>query len=104
MKQSSTTIRTQYRIEESKDMKLTKSQRHNRRTHAKRQAKIRQYLLDRQKEEMHPLPADIAAGLGDIAPGEMLTAREYLRCLERLAAIRAGGIKKSTRNERLGIK
>ena len=85
-------------------MELTKTQRHNRRKRAVRQRKINQYLIDRQKETQFPLAKSLADELGDIAPGTMITMREFQCCLYRLAEIRAGRVKKSTRNERLGIR
>jgi hypothetical protein len=84
-------------------MFLTKSRHHNRRKHAARQRKMKQYLIDREKEPMFPIPENLANALGDIAPREWITQREYVRCLARLEDIRAGLIKRSTRNERLGI-
>ena len=79
-------------------MKLTRNQRSNRR----RQRKIEKYLRDREGEPMFPLSESIANELGDILPGTLLTKDEYERCCERVALIRAGLVRKSTRNERLG--
>jgi hypothetical protein len=74
-----------------------------RKTNRRRQRKIAKYLRDREREPQFPLPANIADGLGDLPPGQMVTAREYARCLARLEDILAGRIKRSTRNERLGV-
>ena len=81
-------------------MLLTRIQRHRRRKRATRNRKIKQYLIDRQKDLVCQIPEDLANELGDIDPGTWLTEREYKRCLLRLAAIRAGLIRKSTRNEK----
>jgi len=83
---------------------LSKTQRDNRRKRAKRKIKTEQYLRDRQKEPMFPIEESLANELGDVAPGTMITMREYKRCCLRIAAIRSGTVKKSTRNERLGIR
>jgi len=84
-------------------MTLTKTQRDNRRKRTKRKIKTEQYLRDRQKEPMFPLSEVLANELGDVAPGTLITMREYKCCCLRIAAIRAGKVKKSTRNERLEI-
>jgi hypothetical protein len=54
------------------------------------------------KEPQFPLAESLANELGDIEPGTPITMREFQRCLFRIADIRAGKIKKSTLNERLG--
>jgi hypothetical protein len=82
-------------------MEFTKTQRRNRRKRATRQRKINQYLIDREKETQFPLAKSLADELGDIAPGTPVTMKEFQLCLYRLADIRSGKIKKSTRNERL---
>lgn len=81
-------------------MKLTKNQRSNRRKRAKRRMKTEQYLRDRQNLPMFPIAEDLANELGDVAPGTLITAREYKRCCLRIAAIRSGKVKRSTRNEK----
>ena len=84
-------------------MATTKTLRNNRRNRAKRKLRREQYLRDRMQETQFPLAESLANELGDIAPGTMLTMREFQRCLYRIADIRAGRVKKSTRNERLGM-
>jgi hypothetical protein len=82
-------------------MTLTKSQRHNRRNRAKRKMKREQYLIDRMKEQQFPLAECLANELGDIEAGTPITMREFQRCLYRIADIRAGRVKRPTRNEKL---
>jgi len=84
-------------------VRLTRSQRRNRLRRRARSRRINQYLIDRQKEPMFPLAESLANELGDIAPGTPVTMPEFQRCLYRIAEIRAGKIKRSNRNERLGI-
>ena len=80
-------------------MQLTRSQRHNRRQRADRKKRREQYMIDREKLPMFPLEKSLADQLGDIEPGTPLTMPEFKRCLWRLADIRAGKVKRSTRNE-----
>jgi len=85
-------------------VRLTRCQIHSRHQRAKRNIKIKQYLLDRQKLPMVPLPKTIADELGDIEANTPVTMSEFQRCLRRLEDIRSGRIKKSNKNEKLNAK
>ena len=63
--------------------------------------RTQEYLIERQKEPMFPIAEKLANELGDIAPGTMITMREFTKCLWRLADIRAGKVQRSTLNEEL---
>jgi hypothetical protein len=69
------------------------------RQRAKRRLKREKYMKDREKLPQFPLAESLANELGDIAPNTMLTMPEFKRCLWRLADIRAGKVRRSTRNE-----
>jgi hypothetical protein len=69
------------------------------RQRAKRRLRIEKYMRDREKLPMFPLAKSIADELGDIREGTLITMPEFQRCLYRIADIRAGKVRKSTRNE-----